>query len=55
MRSLQQLCGVENLFGTSADPVVLGQVYPADGTAGIQQKLGRPRNVVSAYTSAGVK
>jgi len=38
---------IKNLFRASADPVVLGEVYPADGAGGIQKKLGRPGNVLA--------
>lgn len=37
----------KNLFRPGADPVVLGEVHPADGAGGVQKKLGRPGNVLA--------
>ena len=42
------------MFRASTHPVVLSEVDPADGTAVIQQKLGRSRHIVTVNTSAGV-
>lgn len=43
------------MFGTGAHPVVVGQVYPADGARRIQQELGRTRHVATVDAGAGVK
>ena len=42
------------LFGTGADPVVFGEVDPADCAGGVEEKFGGTRDVVTARPSAGM-
>jgi hypothetical protein len=51
---MEEFCGFHDLFGSGANPVVLGQVDPADGSGGIEEEFGGARDVAAAYSSAGM-
>ena len=42
------------LFGTGTDPVVFGEVDPADCAGGVEEKFGGTRDVVTACSGAGM-
>lgn len=47
---LKQLCFIEDVAGTSANPVVLSQVDPAHAATRVDQKLSRTRNIPAVST-----
>ena len=49
------LGGFEDLDGASANAEVTGEIDPADGAGGIEQKLGRAGDVVTVDAGALVK
>jgi hypothetical protein len=51
---IQGFGGFENLFGTGADPVVLGQVDPADGAVGSDEEFGGTCDIASIHALSGV-
>ena len=51
---LERLGGFENLFGTGADPVVLGEVDPANGAVGGDEEFGGASDVGAVDALSGV-
>jgi hypothetical protein len=48
----QRLCRFQNLFRPGANPIILCEVYPANGARGVQQKLCRPGDVLAICSGA---
>jgi hypothetical protein len=46
---------LQSSFGTRADSQVVGQIHPADGSCGVDKKLGRARDVMAILTRFGMQ
>src|SRR3989442_5776167 len=51
----ERLCRFDNLVRPGTNPIVFRQVYPPHVPRRIQQKLGRPRNILLLDSCTGVK